>query len=228
MRHVKQHGNGRCPVILHCLPQNADSMPSVHLATQGASEVRWCARAPRRGPLHTRQWVGTYAGKGKGDYRGELASAVARKPIMLGALRLSWMWPVERFAVPGPPDFRRHYVEVLPLTQTQPEAKPPPRPPRAVRQASELSLAGSARTQRLVGTSTGAHHGGFRTRVSRHQRALGGIGRHRSFSKTRHLPSELIMRAKDLCLPATTSLSCLMLAGNARGNAASSQQTRIP
>ena len=155
-------------------------------------------------------------------------AVVARKPILLGALRLSWMWPVERFAVPGPPDFRRQYVEVLPLTQTQPEAKPPPRPPRAVRQASSLALAGSARTQRLVGTSTGAHHGGFRTRVSRHQRALGGIGRHRSFSKTCHLPSELIMRAKDLCLPATTSLSCLMLAGNARGNAASSQQTRMP
>ncbi len=91
------------------------------------------------------------------------------------------LWPVARFAVPGPPDFRRHYVEVLPLTETQPEAKPPPRPPRAVRQASSLELAGSARTQRLVGTSTGAHHGGFRTRVSHHQRALGGIGKHRSF-----------------------------------------------
>src|SRR5260370_8071153 len=76
MRHVKQHGNVRCPVILHCLPQNADSMPSVHLATQGASEVRWCARAPRRAEMHTRQWVGTYAGKGNGDYRGELASAL--------------------------------------------------------------------------------------------------------------------------------------------------------
>jgi len=29
--------------------------------------------------MHTRQWVGTYAGKGNGDYRGELASA--RRPI---------------------------------------------------------------------------------------------------------------------------------------------------
>jgi hypothetical protein len=29
--------------------------------------------------------------------------------------------------------WRRHYVEVLPLAQVQPEAKPPPRPPRAVR-----------------------------------------------------------------------------------------------
>jgi hypothetical protein len=26
--------------------------------------------------MHTRQWVGTYAGKGNGDYRGELASAL--------------------------------------------------------------------------------------------------------------------------------------------------------
>src|SRR5258708_16223931 len=47
--------------------------------------------------------------------------------------------------------------------------------------ASSLELAGSARTQQLVGTPTVAHHGGFRTRVSRHQRALGGIGKHRSF-----------------------------------------------
>jgi hypothetical protein len=26
--------------------------------------------------MHTRQWIGTYAGKGTGDYRGELASAL--------------------------------------------------------------------------------------------------------------------------------------------------------
>ena len=44
-----------------------------------------------------------------------------------------WMWQDERCAAPGHPDFRRQYVEVLPLAQTQPEAKPPARPPRAVR-----------------------------------------------------------------------------------------------
>lgn len=76
MRRVKQHGNVRCPAILHCLSPNADSMPSVRLATQDANVVRWCARAPRRAEMHTRQWVGTYAGKGKGEYRGELASAL--------------------------------------------------------------------------------------------------------------------------------------------------------
>ena len=43
------------------------------------------------------------------------------------------MWQVERFAASGSPDFRRQYVEVLPLARAQPEAKPPPRPPRAVR-----------------------------------------------------------------------------------------------
>lgn len=26
--------------------------------------------------MHTRQWIGTYAGKGNGDYRGELTSAL--------------------------------------------------------------------------------------------------------------------------------------------------------
>ena len=76
MRRVKPPGNVRCLAILRCLQHDVDSMQFVRPATQGASVVRWCACAPRRGPLHTRQWVGTYAGKGNGDYRGELASAL--------------------------------------------------------------------------------------------------------------------------------------------------------
>ena len=76
MRHVKQHGNGRCPAIQRCPQHDADSMPSVRPATADASVVRWSARAPRRGPLHTRQWVGTYAGKGNGNYCSELAWAL--------------------------------------------------------------------------------------------------------------------------------------------------------
>jgi hypothetical protein len=43
------------------------------------------------------------------------------------------MWQGARFVVDGQPDFRRQYVELLPLPQTLPKAKPPPRPPRAVR-----------------------------------------------------------------------------------------------
>src|SRR5256885_3383076 len=76
MRRAKPHGNAPCPAILPCLLPNADSMRSVLLATEDASAGRWCACAPQRAEMHTRQWVGTYAGKGNGDYRGELASAL--------------------------------------------------------------------------------------------------------------------------------------------------------
>ncbi len=48
MRRVKQHDNGRCPAMRRCLQHNAELMPSVHLATAGASVVRWSARAPQR------------------------------------------------------------------------------------------------------------------------------------------------------------------------------------
>src|SRR5713226_4926714 len=57
---------------------------------------------------------------------------VERKPVLLGpmrwvdvagrALRRTWMT-----------HWRRQYVEILPLAGSQPEAKPPPRPPRAIR-----------------------------------------------------------------------------------------------
>ncbi|HKV01707.1 MAG TPA: hypothetical protein VJQ26_06260 [Ktedonobacteraceae bacterium] len=57
---------------------------------------------------------------------------IERKPVLLGpiqwvdvagrALRRTWMT-----------HWRRQYVEILPLVQTQQEAKPPARPPRAVR-----------------------------------------------------------------------------------------------
>jgi hypothetical protein len=59
-------------------------------------------------------------------------SSVERKPVMLGSmrwvdvagrsLRRTWM-----------AHWRRQYVEVLPLVQTQQEVLPPPRPPRAIR-----------------------------------------------------------------------------------------------
>jgi hypothetical protein len=51
-------------------------MPSARPVIQGASAVRWSEHALRRAEMHTRQWIGTYAGKGNGDYRGELASAL--------------------------------------------------------------------------------------------------------------------------------------------------------
>src|SRR5260221_149732 len=64
-----------CDTRLACC-QTPPGRRSVLLATEDASAGRWCARAPQRAEMHTRQWVGTYAGKGNGDYRGELASAL--------------------------------------------------------------------------------------------------------------------------------------------------------
>src|SRR5215471_6940534 len=79
----------------------------------------------------------------KGD-RARRVSAVRRllppsapmpgetKSVLLGAIRwvdvagraLRRVWTAH---------WRRQYVEILPLVQTQQQAKPPPRPPRAVR-----------------------------------------------------------------------------------------------
>jgi hypothetical protein len=43
------------------------------------------------------------------------------------------MWLAEHFVAPGCLDFRRQYVEVLPLAEKPKRVFPPPRPPRAVR-----------------------------------------------------------------------------------------------
>ena len=51
-------------------------MLSAQRVTSGGSGVRWYAHGPQPGPLHTRQWIGTYGNRGNGDYQGELASAL--------------------------------------------------------------------------------------------------------------------------------------------------------
>ena len=54
------------------------------------------------------------------------------KPILLGSMR--WVDVAGRsLRRTWIAHWRRQYVEVLPLVQTQPEVLPPPRPPRAVR-----------------------------------------------------------------------------------------------
>ncbi len=108
--------------------ENAFTQRAVYLASQ--TDCQCCALGEQ-----------CLASGAKGD-RARRVSAVRRllpppgsvehKPIMLGpirwvdvagrALRRSWT-----------AHWRRHYVEVLPLAQAQPEAKPPPRPPRALR-----------------------------------------------------------------------------------------------
>ena len=51
-------------------------MRSVRLATRGRKRGEVVRTRTTALQMHTRQWVGTYAGKGNGDYRGELASAL--------------------------------------------------------------------------------------------------------------------------------------------------------
>jgi hypothetical protein len=89
MRHARPHGSERCPVIQRCLPLDADSMPSVRQATRGENEGRSSGRAPSRAEMHTRQWIGTYAGRGNGDYQGELASALRAITTYLGLFALT-------------------------------------------------------------------------------------------------------------------------------------------
>jgi hypothetical protein len=59
-------------------------------------------------------------------------SSAERKSVMLGSMR--WVDVAGRsLRRTWIAHWRRQYVEVLPVAQVQPEAKPPPRPPRAVR-----------------------------------------------------------------------------------------------
>ncbi len=59
-------------------------------------------------------------------------AVIERKPSMLGSMR--WVDVAGRaLRRTWTAHWRRQYVEVLPLAGSQPEAQPPPRPPRAVR-----------------------------------------------------------------------------------------------
>ncbi len=58
MQRARRPGNEHCPVIRSYHPRDADSTRTTALQ------------------MHTRQWVDTYAGRGNGDYREELASAL--------------------------------------------------------------------------------------------------------------------------------------------------------
>jgi Zinc-binding dehydrogenase len=81
-------------------------------------------------------------------------------------------------------------VEVLALADMPKSVSPPPRPPRAVRQASPLELARSARLQCRVRTTAMAHHCRWRSRFSHHQRAVGGSDKQRDSIKDESSPSE--------------------------------------
>lgn len=64
-------------------------MRSVPLATQGAQRGEVVRTRTVALQMHTRQWIGTYAGRGNGDYQGELASALRAITTSLGLFALT-------------------------------------------------------------------------------------------------------------------------------------------
>jgi len=76
MRRVRQHGNEPYPVILPCLLPHADEGAVCALGYRGRKRGEVVRTRTTALQMHTRQWVGTYAGKGNGDYRGELVLAL--------------------------------------------------------------------------------------------------------------------------------------------------------
>jgi hypothetical protein len=76
MPHAKPHGNARCPAVLICQRPNADEGAVCAPGYRGRKRGEVVRTRTTALQIHTRQWIGTYAGKGNGDYRGELASAL--------------------------------------------------------------------------------------------------------------------------------------------------------
>src|SRR6266700_3305168 len=130
---LQEDGKLRCPAgaslwLSEVRQENAFTQRAVYLAYQ--TDCQRCA---------LREQCLASGAKGERARRGSRVrrllpspAEISRKPILLGsmrwvdvagrALRRTWI-----------AHWHRQYVEVLPLAQAQQEAKPPPRPPRAVR-----------------------------------------------------------------------------------------------
>jgi hypothetical protein len=76
MQRAKPHGNALCLAILACLLPNADEGAVCAPGYRGRKRGEVVRTRTTALQIHTRQWIGTYAGNGNGDYRGELASAL--------------------------------------------------------------------------------------------------------------------------------------------------------
>jgi hypothetical protein len=132
---LQEDGKLRCPAgaslwLSEVRQENAFTQRAVYLAYQ--TDCQRCALREQ-----------CLASGAKGD-RARRVSAVRRllpppapmpverKPVLLGSIR--WVDVAGRaLRRAWTAHWRRQYVEILPLVQTQQEAKPPPRPPRAVR-----------------------------------------------------------------------------------------------
>ncbi len=130
---LQEDGKLRCPAgaslwLSEVRQENAFTQRAVYLAYQ--TDCQHCALREQ-----------CLASGAKGD-RARRVSAVRhllpppatveRKPIVLGPIR--WVDVAGRaLRRTWTAHWRRQYVEILPLVQAQQEAKPPPRPPRALR-----------------------------------------------------------------------------------------------
>jgi hypothetical protein len=76
MLHAKQRGNEHCPVIQRCLPLATDLMRNVAPGYTGRKRGEVVRTRTLALQMPTRQWIGTSAGRGNGDYQGELAWAL--------------------------------------------------------------------------------------------------------------------------------------------------------
>src|SRR3989440_4573239 len=136
---LQEDGKLRCPAgaslwLSEVRQENAFTQRAVYLAYQ--TDCQPCALREQ-----------CLASGAKGD-RARRVSAVRRllpppatverKPIVLGPIR--WVDVAGRaLRRTWTAHWRRQYVEILPLVQTQQEVVPPPRPPRAIRSHSRWS-----------------------------------------------------------------------------------------
>jgi len=136
---LQEDGKLRCPAgaslwLSEVRQENAFTQRAVYLAYQ--TDCQHCALREQ-----------CLASGAKGD-RARRVSAVRRllpppatverKPIVLGPIR--WVDVAGRaLRRTWTAHWRRQYVEILPLVQTQQQVLPPPRPPRAIRSHSRWS-----------------------------------------------------------------------------------------
>jgi hypothetical protein len=73
---VRPHGSEHCPLIHRCHPRDADEGAVCAPGYTGRKRGEVVRTRTVALQMHTRQWIGTYAGRGNGDYQGELASAL--------------------------------------------------------------------------------------------------------------------------------------------------------
>jgi hypothetical protein len=163
---LQENGRLCCPAgaslwLSEVRQENAFTQRAVYLAYQ--TDCQCCALREQ-----------CLASGAKGD-RARRVSAVRRrlpapavlerKPLILRSMR--WVDVAGRaLRRTWTAHWRRQYVEVLPLAQARPEAKPPPRPPPCRAFASSLELARPARPQCLVRTTATACHCRRRSRFS--------------------------------------------------------------